>query len=311
MGTMIPSARRRLLSAVLVIAVGSSLAACGSADASDSSSGTGIEITVGSQGTTESEILASLYGQVLADRGYTVDYNEGIGARESFIPALQAGTIDLVPDTAGELLYGVDAAAFARSSDDIEEALPDALEPLGLFALRLAPAQNADAFVVSAEYSRDNQVTSIGDLAYQGDSITIGAGEGFESRRYGRAGLLSSYRVSGFDFKQIDDGAGAATVSELLTGAVQVAVIPSTTPSISRNNLVVLSDPNNLITAENVVPVVNGHANTSDVRRLVDPVSRALTTAELRDLNERASASANPAVEAIAHDWLVRNDFLG
>jgi len=308
---MITGARRRLLSAVVVIALGGSLTACGSADSSDSSSGTGIEITVGSQGTTESDILASLYGQVLADRGYTVDYNEGIGTRDAFIPALQAGTIDIVPDTAGELLYGADSAAFARSTDDIEEALPDALEPLGLFALRLAPAQNADAFVVSADYSRENQVTSIGDLAYLSDSITIGAGVGFESRRYGRAGLLSSYRVSGFQFKEIDDGAGAATVSELLTGAVQVAVIPSTTPSISRNNLVVLSDPNNLITAQNVVPVVNTHANTADVRRLIDPVSRALTTAELRDLNERASSSAYPAVEGIAHEWLVRNDFLG
>ena len=308
---MNPGARRRLLSAVLVITLGSTLAACGSADSSDSSSGTGIEITVGSQGTTESDILASLYGQVLADRGYTVDYNEGIGSRESFIPALQAGTIDIVPDTAGELLYGVDPAAFARSTEDIEEALPDALEPLDLHALRFSPAQNADAFVVSAEYSRGNQVTSIGDLAYLGDSITIGAGAGFESRRYGRAGLLSSYRVSGFTFKEIDDSADATTVSELLTGAVQVAVIPSTAPSISRNNLVVLSDPNNLITAQNIVPVVNGHANTADVQRLINPVSIALTTDELRQLNERASSSTYPAVDRIAREWLVKNDFLG
>ena len=305
------SARRRLLSAVVAVALGSTLVACGSADASDSSSGTGIAITVGSQGTTESDLLASLYGQILADRGYTVDYNEGIGDRESFIPALQAGTIDIIPDTAGELLYGADSGAFARSADDIEEALPDALEPLDLHALRLAPAQNADAFVVSADYSRDNQVTSIGDLAYLSASITIGAGSDFESRRYGRAGLLDSYRVSGFAFKAIDDNAGSTTVSELLTGAVQVAVIPSTTPSISRNNLVVLSDPNNLITAQNVVPVVNSHANTADIQRLINPMSNALTTAELRDLNERASSNSSTSVEAIAHDWLVRNDLLG
>ena len=308
---MKPSARRRLLSAVVAVALGSTLAACGSADASDSSSGTGIAITVGSQGTTESDLLASLYGQILADRGYTVDYNEGIGDRDSFIPALQAGTIDIIPDTAGELLYGADSAAFARSADDIEEALPDALEPLDLHALRLAPAQNADAFVVSADYSRDNQVTSIGDLAYLSASITIGAGSDFESRRYGRAGLLDSYRVSGFAFKAINDNAGSTTVSELLTGAVQVAVIPSTTPSISRNNLVVLSDPNNLITAQNVVPVVNSHANTADIQRLINPMSNALTTAELRDLNERASSNSSTSVEAIAHDWLVRNDLLG
>jgi osmoprotectant transport system substrate-binding protein len=308
--SMNSGAGRRTLATVLAAALLASLAGCGSADASDSSSGTGIEITVGSQGTTESDIIASLYGQLLADRGYTVDYNEGIGGRDSFIPALQSGTIDIIPDTSGELLYGVDPAAYARSTDDIADALEEALEPLELHALRVAPAQNADAFVVSAAFSRDNQVTSIGDLAYLADSITIGAGDGFEARRYGRAGLLSSYRVSGFTYKEIDDEAGAGTVSELLTGAVQVAVIPSTTPSISRNNLIVLEDPNNLITAQNIVPVVNGHANTADVTRLIDPLSAVLTTAELRDLNERASASTYPAVERIAREWLVRNDFL-
>lgn len=303
-------ARRRILAAVLAVALGGTLAGCGSADTSDSSSGTGIEITVGSQGTVESDIVAHLYGQLLADKGYTVDYNEGIGGRGSFIPALQAGTIDIIPDSSGELLYGADPAAFARSSEDIASALAKALEPLELYALRVAPAMDSDAFVVSGDFSRDNQVTSIGDLAYLGDDITIGAAAGFETSRYGRAGLLSAYRVSGFEYKEIDDSAGAGTVSELLTGAVQVAVIPSTTPSISRNNLIVLEDPNNLITAQNIVPVVNSHANTADVARLLNPLSDALTTAELRDLNERASATDYPSIERIARQWLVRNDFL-
>ena len=40
---------------------------------------------------------------MLAADGYTVDYNPGIGAREVFIPALQDGSIDLIPEYTGVL----------------------------------------------------------------------------------------------------------------------------------------------------------------------------------------------------------------
>ena len=36
-------------------------------------------LTIGSQGFAESEILAQVYGQVLENAGYTIDYNTTIG----------------------------------------------------------------------------------------------------------------------------------------------------------------------------------------------------------------------------------------
>ena len=175
-------------------------------------------IIVGSQGFAESDILAQVYGQVLAPTATTVTYAEGIGSRETFIPALQDGSINLIPDYSGNLLYGADPQATATSSDDVDAALPDAVASIGLAVLESAPAQDADALVVTSEFSQKNNVTEIGDLAAIASKITIGANTEFEGRPYGRTGLESVYGVKGWKFKAIDDYGGPGTLSDLLAG---------------------------------------------------------------------------------------------
>ena len=295
----------RILAAVLALATAGSLAACGATPADERNTGHGSRITVGAQDSLENRILAQVYGQVLADHGYLVDYNEGVGERPAFLAALQSGSVDLVPDSAGELLYEVDDAAFARSADDIDDALPEAMKARKLHVLDEAPADNAVAFVVTQDFAKERQVASIGELAYLADEITMGVSEGFDEERYGSSGLLSVYGVSGFDTRELDDVGGAATIGALLTRSVQVAVIPSTSPSIIRNNLLVLSDPKSLITTQNIVPVVNEQANTPDVQAILNPVSAMISTEELRVLNERATADSRPSPESIARDWLL------
>jgi len=296
--------RTRFLAGVLAVATTMGLAACGASPADERNTGHGARITVGAQGNLENRIIAQAYGQALADRGYLVDYNEGVGDRTQYLEALKAGRIDLIAENSGELLYGVDDEAFARSGDDIEDELPDAVEELGLHVLEPAPADNAVAFVVTEEFAEQRQVASIGELAYLADEITIGASSGFDQETYGPVGLLARYGVTGFDTRTISDNGGVSTVGDLLTNSVQVAVIPSTSPAIIRNSLRVLTDPKSLITAQNIVPLVNDQANTADVQSIVDAVSHELTTDELRGLNEEGTATATPSPESIARAWL-------
>jgi osmoprotectant transport system substrate-binding protein len=294
----------RFLAGALAVAAVIGLAACGASPADERNTGHGARITVGAQGSLENRIIAQAYGQALADHGYLVDYNEGVGGRTQYIEALQTGRIDLIPETSGALLYGVDNSAFARSADDIEDELPDAVEELKLHVLEPAPADNAVAFVVTEEFAEQRQVASIGELAYLADEITIGASDGFDNETYGPAGLLGRYGVTGFDTRTISDNGGISTVGDLLTNSVQVAVIPSTSPAIIRNGLRVLNDPKSLITAQNIVPFVNAQGYTADVQEIVNAVSERLTTDELRELNEQGTASTTPSPETIAHAWL-------
>jgi osmoprotectant transport system substrate-binding protein len=304
METMQSRVRHRILAGALAIGVLFSASGCATTEADALDTGHGIPITIGAQDTLENRILAQLYGQALENHGYTVDYNEGVGDRSSFIPALQSGIVDLIPDSTGDLLYGADPDAFARSPGDIIQALPEALAELKLHAFHAAEADNAEAFVVTSEFSEANQVTSIGDLSYRENQITIAAPAGFFDGRYGQAALLAVYKLSGYGTKEIGGDATTALVSALLTGSAHVAVIPSTTPSIGLNGLVVLRDPRSLITAQNIVPVAGAAANRPDVRRIVDAVSAELTTEQLRTLNERGSGGDGESPERVAHEWL-------
>ncbi|CAN5439268.1 ABC transporter substrate-binding protein [soil metagenome] len=305
--------KRRLLSGLAVVAVAGSLAACSSGDPLSGPTETPDDITaltISSQGFPESEILAQIYGQVLAANGYTVTYADPIGSRETFIPALKDGSIDLIPDYAGNLLYGADPAATATASADVAAALPAALAPLGLTALDLAPGQDADALVVTPEFAAANNLTTIADLAPIASTLTFGANTEFEGRPYGRTGLDSVYGVTGWKFKAIDDYGGPGTLSDLLANNIQVADIYTTTPSIKQNNLVVLQDPKNLIAAQNIVPLLNSAFASDQISALLNAVSAKLSTEELLNLNEESSSDAKPAAADLATEWLTSNGFL-
>lgn len=296
---------KRIAAGLVAIVLTASLAACASGDPLGGDGGGELStITVGSQGFAESDILAQLYGQMLAANGYTVTYSPSIGSRETFIPALQDGSIDMIPDYAGNLLYGADPEATATSTADVMEALPAVLEPLGLKVSSAAQAEDADALVVTKEFAEENSLVTIADLAPIASTITIGANTEFEGRSYGRAGLESVYGVTGWTFKAIDDYGGPGTLSDLLNNNIQVADIYTTTPSIKEHDLVVLEDPKHLIAAQNIVPLFNEKAYSVAVANIVDRVSNKLTTAELMSLNEISAGDSKPSPETVARDWL-------
>ena len=116
--------------------------------------------------------------------------------------------------------------------------------------------------------------------------------------------------MTGWEFKAIDDYGGPGTLSDLLADNIQVADIYTTTPSIKQNDLVVLKDPKNLIAAQNIVPLLGEDYATDEVAALLNPVSAALTTDELLNLNEISAGDDKPSPDAVAKAWLTDNGFL-
>ncbi len=92
-------------------------------------------------------------------------------------------------------------------------------------------------------------------------------------------------------------------------GTVDVADIYSTTPSITANNLVTLTDPKNLIAAQNVVPLIREDAESDKVEETLDAVSAKITTEELLKLNTAFAGDSKPSAADVAADWLKANGF--
>ncbi|GAA0195992.1 MULTISPECIES: ABC transporter substrate-binding protein [unclassified Aeromicrobium] len=277
------------------------LTACGGdpteAGASDSDT-----IVVGSADFTEAEIVAEIYAQALEAKDVKVEKKLRIGAREAYIPALEGGEIDLIPEYTGNLLLYFDKNATATEPGAVEDALDDAL-PDELETLEPAPAEDKDSYNVTRELSESEGITSIGDLAKLG-TVKVGANPEFETRPYGVPGLKKVYGAKDVEFTPISDAGGPATIKALKDGDVDVANIYSTTPSIKANDLVTLEDPENLIAAQNIIPLINDAKSSDVVEDALDAVSAELTTEDLIELNGRVDGDEKASAATVAKEWL-------
>ncbi|WP_298229438.1 ABC transporter substrate-binding protein [Gryllotalpicola sp.] len=307
----------RLTAAAGVLALAAALAGCASSNplgdnnpaSSPPSTGAPVtSITVGSAAFPESEILAYVYADALQASGVAATVTPNIGARDAYIAALKDGSIDLVPEYTGNLLQYFDAKATAQSSDDVYTALKTAV-PQGYEVLDQAAAQDADSYNVTKAFSEKWGVTSLADLKKVTDPITVAANPEFQTRPYGIPGLKSVYGVSA-TLLPINDGGGPNTLKALLDGKAQLADIYSTTPSITQNNLVTLADPDHMVLAQNVVPLINSGKADAAVTQALDKVQANLTTADLIEMNTKSSVGKESA-QNIATEWLKQKNLFG
>lgn len=124
----------------------------------------GVTLTVGSANFPENVVLAEIYAQALRAQGAEVSTQLNIGSREKYYPALEAGSINLMPEYSGTILSYLDPNATAVDSEEVYTALTEAL-PDGLTVLAQSQAQDADAIVVTRETAETYGLTSIADLA--------------------------------------------------------------------------------------------------------------------------------------------------
>jgi osmoprotectant transport system substrate-binding protein len=291
----------KLTAGLAVAALGLSLSACGD-DPTEGDTSASDTITIGSAAFPENEIIAEIYAQALQADGVKVKKKLNIGAREAYIPALKNGEIDLLPEYSGNLLTYLDPKATATSEAEIEKALDDAL-PDNLDVLEAAKAEDKDSLNVTPEFAAKNKLTSIADLKNVKD-LSLGANPEFKERAYGIPGLEKVYGITGIKFVPISDGGGPKTLKSLLDGDIDVADIYSTTPSILANKLVTLEDPQNLIAAQQVIPLINDKKATDKVTAVLDKVSAQLTTADLLDLNSQNQGGDKTAPDVLAKQWL-------
>lgn len=295
--------RAAAVGATVALTVG----ACSSGDpldaGGDDSPGT---VVVGSQDYYSNEIIAEIYAQALESAGYTVDRQLRIGQREVYLPEIEAGAIDLFPEYTGNLLQYWEPDTGARTADDVYAALAAAV-PDGLRVLDQAPATDQDSYNVTEAFSQAHGVTSLTDLADVTVPLTLGGNSELASRPYGPDGLASLYGVE-VAFTPIEDSGGPLTVKALLDDDVQLVNVFSADPSIARNRLVTLEDPEGLFLASNVVPLVSD-AVDEQATEIVNGVSAALTAAELVRLNSR-SVDEQLSATVVAKEWLEAHELV-
>jgi osmoprotectant transport system substrate-binding protein len=306
---------------------GAALAACSSSNSGSSGSNplgggaapTG-SIVVGSDNFPESELLAYIYGDALAAKGYKVTYKLDIASREVTYGLLKSGTITMKPEYNGALLAYLDSIQSPKqnnpqtSTSQVDAAITKELDT-NLEILDPATAQDNDTLTLSKNEAGKLALKSGASIAafvtaLKGGSVTIGAAPEFQTRYQGILGLEQAYglKASQINFKSLDAG-GTLTETALTSGAVDAGDLFTTDPTITQGGLVTLSDPKNIFGLQNVLPLINKTAINAAGISALNAVDAKLDSPALLSLDVKTQVQkADP--KTVAHDWLTSEGLL-
>jgi len=282
-------------------------ASSGTPSAAGGPGGGSAVITVGSFNFPESVLLAHLYADVLAGRGYPVRVLPDLGTRELVDPALMAGLIQLVPEYTGSALEFASLGrvhATARAATTAS-ALAKSMADRGLVTGRPTAAQDGNAIVVTAATAARYHLRTISDLARVARRLVFGGPPECPERPYCLPGLRLSYGLRFREFVPLDAG-GPLTRQALTAGDIDVALLFTTDPAIRARHLVVLADNRDLQPAENIVPVLRratAHRFGPGLLTALNALSARLSAVALAGLDAQVMLDGR-APRVVAERWI-------
>jgi osmoprotectant transport system substrate-binding protein len=210
---------------------------------SDKGLGSGVSggsgpVVVGAADFTESQVLATLYADVLTAAGFQASV-QTVGNRELYLPALQRGEIQAFPEylaTVTEFIEADDATEVASGDVDATvEALTPLAEGVGLVFGEPAEAADQNAFAVTQEFADQVGVTTLSELAEAcGDgSLTLGGPGECPERPACQPGLEETYGLEFADFQEFDAG-GPLTKAAIQQGEVSIGLVFSSDGALAQ-----------------------------------------------------------------------------
>ncbi|MFI6769881.1 ABC transporter substrate-binding protein [Streptomyces sp. NPDC050355] len=303
--------RRTVLTTLLAGASAPLLAACSSGITSLKGDGAGGDsgssgggLTIGTANFTENQILGYLYAGVLSAAGVRTTVKPNLGSREIVVPALRSGDIDLLPEYQGSLLLYLDHKATETEAGAMQNALATVL-PNGLEVLPYAAAEDRDTFAVTRATADRYGLRTLADLRKVDGELVFGAAAEMKKRVVGVVGLKDVYGVEFKEFKALDSS-GPLVKGALKKGDVDVANVFTTDVDIAENGWVLLADPEHLIPAQHIVPLIAARKADSKVRKALARLGNTLTTAHLTELNRLVDKEKQDP-DRVADAWLKKH----
>ncbi len=248
---------------------------------------------VGGQDFTESQVLASIYQQLLEAEGYTVQ-TKLVTTRDVYLPELANGNVDVVPDYLAGLTDYLNTDANGPEAPLVSSNDPDAtlaaLEPLaeakGISILPPSEATDQNAFIVTKEFADANDIVTLSDLAALGQPIKLGAPEDCAGRADCEGGLTDVYGLQITEIVPLDF-ASSQLKDAVKNGEVQLGETGTTDGTLEDLGLVLLEDDKGIQPAQNLTPAVNSDflAENPDLEDVFNELSEALTTDDLAAMN--------------------------
>lgn len=297
-------------------------------------------IRVGSKDFTEQFILGNMYLLVLQDLGLQAEDATNLGGTQIAQQALVNGDIHLYPEYTGTALTEVlglsldslgqggaatpgaspaasPSASPAAGGGSLDQVVFDAVaaeyqSQFGLTWLAPSPFNNTQALAVTRDFSDENGVSTISQLAEMAGELIISAPADFPEREDGLLGLQRVY-ASGFGEIEVLPVAPGLKYQALLDGQAQVVLAFGTDGQISGYDLVLLEDDAGLWPPYNVAPVVRQEVldASPDVQARFDAVTTSLTDDIMSGLNWQVDGDEKADPADVAQTYLSENGMIG
>jgi osmoprotectant transport system substrate-binding protein len=288
--------------AAATVALALSLTACGD-DEEPAGGGSKGDIKVGAFDFPEGRLLANVYAAGLKKAGYNATVVQ-LSQREVVEPALQKGDIDVVPEYVSSALNFYKASS--ATSDDAKNLalLKELAGAKGVTIYTPAPATDNYAYVVSKDFSDQNSITTLSQLAEYSKSkpVTLGGPQECADRSYCKPGLEKTYGMKIAGFKVIVLSSQPA-VDGLTKNDYQVAVFNSSDGVLSTNPVLTLKDDKGLNPNDYIVPAVNSKKATPELEKTLNELSAKITQDELLRMNKETQNDRRP-VEKVAEEFV-------
>ncbi|WP_326583168.1 ABC transporter substrate-binding protein [Streptomyces sp. NBC_00481] len=243
-------------------------------------------IVIGTDSSAESRVVAAIYRELLTASGQEVrTAGTTYASPAATAQAVVAGEISLAPAYESTMLRALPGGQ--TMPGNMEATLSMALPP-GIVALPPAAAQRGIVLAVTEATAERHTLRSLADLGEAEGRLTLGGSASGDPGAASAASLKKAY--------------GVTLTSAGTSGTADLLVLHSTDPAITRDGLVVLTDPESVIPPEHVFPLISAPAVDATGRAALARVNTPLTTGQLAAL--AASVEAGEAPGKAARTWL-------
>jgi osmoprotectant transport system substrate-binding protein len=290
------------VTAMMVATACSNSTPSGSSSNSTSGGGGGDKgtVVISGQNFGEMQIMASMYQQVLQNAGYTVPTPKLVTTRDTYVPELKKGTVDVVPDYLAGMADFLNTSANGANAPVISTHSPQAtlkkLKPLATDAnitmLEPAKATDQNAFAVTTKFAKQNNLTTLSDLAALKKPIVLAAPPDCKGRSDCEGGLTKVYGLKITKIIPLDYDSAAAKDS-VTKGESQLGEVATTDAALSQEGLTALKDDQGIQPAQNLIPAANSAFIKAhpDVATVLNKLSATLTTADLAQMDMQVAVN--------------------
>jgi osmoprotectant transport system substrate-binding protein len=301
----------KLLGVVLLLTV-LTLAGCGGGGSGTTATGkpgNGATITVGSKKDGDGQMLGAMYGRLLENQGYKVNYKLALGDTPFLNNAIQSGAVDIYPEFAGSMVSRYKLAPTTDAHQAYAEANDYFQKNLGATWLDAAYNLNDSYGICTspANASKFN-LTSVADIANQNGKLTIASqSDGIDAAINP---VKQGYGIQFKDVKMLDEQASYAAVT---SGDVDLLVCYTLDSTLVQSGFVVLKDPKNVFPQYYVpAPVVRTSVLTAhpDIKDTLNALAPKLNTDAQFQLVKQITGDNAKDPKDVAKTWLQQQGLL-